>query len=498
MSSTTSDGPLMDAILRHDAERGGTTALEWGSTGCIRTLRYDELPGAIDRVARDLARLGPGPFAILAENGPDAVLADLALRDSTSFVPLPTFFSDAQLGHALVTARVEVVLTDDPVRVRRVLAGCLGLQVAAQIPIGALPGLTSLSLSYRFSKSPSVAPAWTAGTPVRMTFTSGTTGTPKGVRLTAHAEDLVSASLAVAMRALPGERHLCVHPFPVLLETVGGVYRSLRSGGTVVIRSAGETGVKDAAASDGGRLLAALAREQISVAILVPELLKDLVKEIERGREAPRHLRFLGVGGARVSVAVLERAARIGLPAFEGYGLTEACSVVCLNTEDEHQLGSVGRPLPHAEVTIAADGEVVVRGALFHGYHGEALPAPDETFMTGDFGDLDRDGFLHLQGRKSDVICTSYGRNVSARWLEQVLTDNTPFEYARVFGDGLPGPVAELYGPRDHATARRALEQIHETLPVYARIRSFSLIQTARAPRPDQPSHFLPSDHAEA
>ena len=83
---------------------------------------------------------------------------------------------------------------------------------------------------------------------------------------------------------------------------------------------------------DAARLLGTLSREQPNSLILVPELLQVLVVAAERGWQPPASLQFVAVGGAKVSRELLERADAAGIPVYEGYGLSECASVVCLNT----------------------------------------------------------------------------------------------------------------------------------------------------------------------
>ena len=85
----------------------------------------------------------------------------------------------------------------------------------------------------------------------------------------------------------------------------------------------------------------------------------------------PPSLKFVAVGGASVAVELLERAAAVGLPVYEGYGLSECASVVCLNTPAARRPGSVGRPLPHARVRVDADGQLMVSGVTMRGYLGD-------------------------------------------------------------------------------------------------------------------------------
>ncbi len=132
-------------------------------------------------------------------------------------------------------------------------------------------------------------------------------------------------------------------------------------------------------------VVGALQESEATTAILLPQLLQALVGAGEAGAVRFTRLRFLAVGGAPVAPRLLERARTLCLPVFEGYGLSECASVVALNGPGAERAGSVGRPLPHARVRIAADGEILVAGALFSGYLGDA-PFAEDYWPTGASG----------------------------------------------------------------------------------------------------------------
>jgi long-subunit acyl-CoA synthetase (AMP-forming) len=198
---------------------------------------------------------------------------------------------------------------------------------------------------------------------------------------------------------------------------------------------------------------------------------------------APRCLRFVAVGGARVSPALIERARALGLPVYEGYGLTECASVVALNTPEADRRGSVGQPLPHVGVRIAEDGEIAVSGTGFLGYVGQPFSEPE--FLTGDLGRLDADGFLHVEGRRKHVLITSFGRNVAPEWPEAELLAGAALAQAAVFGEGRPQLCAVLV-PAPAASDAAIAEQVgaaNARLPDYARIGQWVRAETPFAPQ---------------
>jgi long-chain acyl-CoA synthetase len=124
---------------------------------------------------------------------------------------------------------------------------------------------------------------------------------------------------------------------------------------------------------------------------------------------------------------------------LEGYGMTETCAAATLNTLKEVRVGSVGRPLPGTDAAIAADGEILLRGPhVFKGYHrNEAATAElmqDGWLHTGDLGEI-VDGYVHITGRKKDLIITSSGKNVSPEVLESALRESTWISQAIAAGD---------------------------------------------------------------
>jgi acyl-CoA synthetase (AMP-forming)/AMP-acid ligase II len=426
-------GADRDAVVLRDARRalGAAEALA----------RIDDLAAALDD-------LPPGPVGSRLDNGIDAVLLDLALRRcARAHVALPPFFTDAQAAAALAPA-VAVALPAAYAQGPALHGAGLGLQVLPRAPLP-VPRGTAL-----------------------VTCTSGSTGTPKGVCLDAALPEAVAASLVEAMLPLGVRRHLCVLPLGVLLETIGGVYAPLLAGGEVVVPALGELGHGGSGALDVARLVACLQQVQPDSLILVPQLLHALVAAAESGAALPRSLRMLAVGGARVPRRLLARAAALGLPVFQGYGLSECASVVCLERPGAQRAGSVGRVLPHTGLRVDADGELLVTGPRFLGYAG-CEPAPPGPYATGDLGRIDDGGFVHIEGRRKAMYITAWGRNVSPEWVESELTQHPRIAQALAWGEGRASAVALLV-PRSPDVSLPALEQavaeVNAGLPDYARV----------------------------
>lgn len=394
-----------------------------------------------------LAALPPGAVVSRLDNGLPAAVLDLALAAAgRPHIAVPPFFTEAQAGHAMQAA----------VAVARAGEGTSNATCVDAV---------------RLQPLPSTPPALPAGTAL-VTYTSGSTGTSRGVCLDRTLPESVAASLVAAMAPLDVRRHLCLLLLGVLLETIGGVYAPLLAGGEVRVPSLADVGHRGSAALAIDALLATLHRHQPESLIVVPQLLHALVAAAESGARLPTSLRMIAVGGARVPLSLLGRAAALRLPVYEGYGLSECASVVALNRPGAYRAGSVGRPLPHTAVRVADDGEVCVDGPRFLGYLGAASPPPG-PWRTGDLGEWDGDGYLHLRGRRKAMYVTAWGRNVSPEWIEGELSQHPLIETAFVVGESRVQAAAVVV-PRRPGTSRAALEravaEVNAGLPDYAQV----------------------------
>ncbi len=283
----------------------------------------------------------------------------------------------------------------------------------------------------------------------------------------------VCASLAERVAPAKVEKHLTLLPLTTLLENLTGLYVPLLTGACSRIPSLAELGFAGSSKLDPATLAQALLRWPTHSLVLVPELLRLLLALCSANpalAEQLAGLRFVAVGGGKVSPELISRARKLGLPVYEGYGLSECGSVVALNGPDGHSLGSVGQPLPHCRVSIAADGEILVEGAAMLGYLGSDEPTP-VLVATGDLGHLDDEGYLHITGRKKNVQITAFGRNFSPEWVEAEAQLCPAIARIVIFGDGQPANVA-LIQPLPGADAQLAqqIEQLNHRLPDYARI----------------------------
>ncbi|MGW6695847.1 AMP-dependent synthetase/ligase [Rhodococcus sp. NPDC054953] len=323
-----------------------------------------------------------------------------------------------------------------------------------------------------------------ADDPASLVYTSGTTGRPKGCVLThrnflSEVRGILAASIGDVAR--PGNRMLTFLPLAhVLARAVslamfeaGGTQAHWSNFGTIVgqfdrFRPNVILGVprvfekvRDAAAqqaSTGGALRARVFAFAESTAV-------EYSEAIDRGRPSML-LRFkhfvadrlvysklravLGgecwwaiSGGGALMPRLGHFFRGLGVPIYEGYGLTESTAAHCVNVPGAQRIGSVGQPLGGNAVRIASDGEIELRGGVVFGRYWRNETATvdvfdDGWFRTGDLGSLDEDGYLTITGRKKDLLITAGGKNVSPGPLEDRMRSHELVSQAVVVGDGRP------------------------------------------------------------
>ena len=217
---------------------------------------------------------------------------------------------------------------------------------------------------------------------------------------------------------------------------------------------------------------------------------------------------FLISAGSPLADETAEFFISAGIVVLEGYGLTETSGAVSFNMPDDYRIGSVGKPLPGVDVTIAEDGEIFVRGETImkcyvDGANEPARGVDDEGWLhTGDLGRFDGDGFLFLTGRKRELIVTSTGKHVVPEGIEQDLCEHPLVAHSVLAGEGRPWlaallaldpdgvldfvdrhdidgdrPVRELTGHRRLRQELQAhLDEVNRRRSSYDRVRTFAVL----------------------
>lgn len=305
-------------------------------------------------------------------------------------------------------------------------------------------------------------------------YTSGTTGSPKGVMLT-HA-NLISNALAshAAIPILPTDRFFSFLPLSHIFERTCGYYVPLFTGASVYFAQSAKTMIeeiklacptilvcvprvfervhekiiarfakrgflqrlfKHAMHTAQHRSNAGGFKDQL-LFLVYDTIIFKRVRSVFGGR-----LRFAVSGGASLSKHIAEFFDKLGILVLEGYGLTETSPVITCNRPDAYRFGSVGKVVDGAEIRLAEGNEIVVRGTgVMQGYYksesqtAEAIDT-NRWFHTGDLGRIDADGFLTIVGRQKEMIVLSNGKNVSPVPIEQALEESKYIKQAMVYAD---------------------------------------------------------------
>lgn len=510
---------LIDGLARH----GDRPALLSFRHGRALPLCYGDLALRIERAARWLKSRGIGrgqAVAIFAPNRPEWVVAWLAIvRAGAYAVPIdaqqPPESAVALLDHA----RPALLLTTT--------AGAAALATLR-------PAIEIVAFDAADDWPPPCADPRDIGVPAAagevaaLFFTSGTTGTPKGVPLT-HGNIAGNATALLEARLI-GSRDRVLLPLPLhhTYALTVGMLTPLATGAMVIL-PAGISGPELAAAAVEGRATTLLAVPRLCEALwdgvaagvaarghnaerLFGALLDASVavrratglrigRWLFRGVQARLggRLRLIGCGGARLAPALAWRLEGLGWRVLTGYGLTETSPLVTFNSLRHARIGSEGRPLRGVEISIDAavgtrQGEILVRGpGVFPGYwHDAAATAAaftaDGRFRTGDLGWIDPQGYLHVEGRSKELIVLADGKKMFPEDVERL------YGAAELIGEiallERNGRLAALIVPNEDAFRRRgalretallreSLEDVAARLPPYQRIVEYRVTRLA-------------------
>lgn len=470
---------LFESLARHAQQFPDREAIVTAQ----KTLSYADLQQRVTQLSLEFSHSKAQRLALWGSNTADWIVVDLAAQKAgMTVIPVPLFFTAAQVQHLLQDSQTDVLcVLNDSAEIPQVLQPVLGeIQLKAQATSAFFQG--QLFSVQQQDASPHV-PFRDVAHPVKVTYTSGSTGTPKGVCLSAATIQSITTALSQALQSSQLGRHLCLIPFATLLENIAGVYVSLNMGRTVVVGEVNQFGLMSNHQFDVTRFVHAVQKYQIESVILLPQMLKAIVEYLALNADVDlSSLKFIAVGGGKVSADLLKQSQQFNLPVYEGYGLSECASVVSLNVPEARKIGSVGRVLPHVQVKIAANGEVVVKGNAMLGYMHELQAGQTEVaeIHTGDAGYFDAEGYLYITGRIKQVIISSFGRNISPEWVEANSLSESEIQQIAIFGEAQPYLSAVIYAAAETSDAQlaTAIQRANTRMPDYAQIQ-----QWCRAPQ---------------
>ena len=220
---------------------------------------------------------------------------------------------------------------------------------------------------------------------------------------------------------------------------------------------------------------------------LADRLVYSKVKERFGGR-----LRLGISGGAPLAKEIAEFFHALDLLILEGWGLTECTTAATVNRPNRYRFGTIGPPMPGQEVTVADDGELLIRGeTVFAGYLKDdpatrEVLGDDGWLRSGDLGEIDDDGFVRITGRKKDLLVTAGGKNVAPQNLENALKQSRYVSQAVIVGDRRPYVAAlvtldpESTAGMDDGAARdrvqEAVDEVNRDLSRFEQIKRFAIL----------------------
>jgi long-chain acyl-CoA synthetase len=510
---------LAQAFLRTARVHGERVAVR--TRGDEVTLTWAELRDRVTALAGGLAALGVGrgdAVALMMGNRPEFHLADLAamVLGATPFSIYETYTPE-QIRHLVsdAGARVAIIERRHLEAVAQARTELPGLEHVILVDGDAEPGTLALADVEASEPGFDIEAAVRAVEPgdlLTLIYTSGTTGPPKGVQLThgnilsairsyseiiefpegsrviswlpaAHiaernAHHYIPLTFGFTITCCPNPREIVAflpEVRPNWFFAVPRIWEKMKSGLEAMLAHAPEE-QRDAARAALDAALRKVRLEQAGEP--VPEELERAVAEAdERLFSGLRHqlgldeIISVNVGAAPTPREVLEFFHAIGIPLAELWGMSETCGAGAVNPPERIRIGTVGPPAPGAEVRLADDGEVLVRGELVMAGGYRNMPEatretidPDGWLHTGDIGELDDAGYLRIVDRKKELIISAGGKNMSPANIEAELKTASPLiGQAAAIGDGRPYNTALIVLDADYAPQWANAQGISDT-----------------------------------
>ena len=491
--------------------------------------------------ARGLLRLGVRSgerVVLMAPNSLDWAIMDFAILSIGAItVPLYPTFSPREIHYVLGDSGAGLILLESAREWRHIQSWGVpsdrillrDANAAQEVGLGHWGALEGEDASLRDVELEERLTALQRQQTATIVYTSGTTGWPKGVMLS-HGNILSNIEGFVPLVPLhAGQRLLSILPLSHIFERGTGHFGAYLLGLEVAYAERPDTVLRD------------METAHPDIVVAVPRVFQLLYSRVRRniedrpgllgrflrrgagldpqGRPAARwqrsltrrllirnlrkklggRLRFFVSGGAPLDAEIARFFIELGLPVIEGYGMTEASPVIAANPLEAIRPGTVGRFLPNLEGRIAADGEILVRGpSIMQGYWNNESATREALvngwLHTGDVGNLDSDGYLHISDRKKDLIVNSAGENIPPQKIEMRLMAQALIDQAVVFGDRMPYLVALIFPNRellkaraaahaDDAATRKVIHTVISTaladLPPHEQVRRFALLPEA-------------------
>lgn len=462
------------------------------------------------RMATALQALGCAPgdrVALLAKNCAEWIIADLAIMlAGLVSVPLYPLQSAESIDYVLRHSQCKAIFLgklDEPAKLAPGIPAEV-LRIAMPYPtIEANHGWHALLTAHQPLRD---GHTQLPDELLSILYTSGTTGQPKGVMLSAKAFAIAGGRSVKELQITEQDQYFSYLPLSHAAERFLVEMTALYSGGRIAFVESLETFANDlrhvrpTVFFSVPRLwtrfqqgvLEKLPQPKLARLLGIPLLGGLVARKIRKGLGLDR-ARILVSGAAAIPRALLDWYQSIGITICEGYGMTEHLAYGCFNRPGQVRFGTVGRPMPGNELRIAENGEILLRcPSLMLGYYQDpektAETITDGWLHTGDKGEVDAAGYLKITGRVKDIFKTSKGKYIAPAPIEGEIAKNLWVEQVCLMGSNLDQPLALIElspAAREHAREQVAadlaqtLQQLNAQLEAHERLSHFVLVSEA-------------------
>lgn len=439
--------------------------LRYKKEGQYHSITYKEFWDAINEFAVGLRECGVkagDKVGILSANCPQWAISDYAIMSiGAVVVPIYHTLPASQVEFILHNADVSCVLVQDALQFQKLNADwAQHLHLVVQFEnenadkndrVLSFSEVCAIGSQQKGGGSPPDIHAISPDQIATIVHTSGTSGTPKGVMLShSNIVSNIKSSLSF-LPVQPSDIGLSYLPLSHIFERTVGQFAVLSSGAAIAYAESIEAIQQN------------LQEVKPTVFCTVPRLLEKVYakirQQVERLPRAVRNSRLIGwliqrklrkglggrikfivSGGAGLAADIASFFTKAGLPVYEGYGMTEASPVICANPWRQARPGTVGKPIPGVELSIDADGELLVRGPnVMQGYYKAPAETaktitPEGWLRTGDIVKIE-EGYVKIVERKKNIMVLATGKNVAPWPIENSITLSPYIAEAMLVGD---------------------------------------------------------------
>ena len=469
MGTITSEWPLpMEMFARRAREKADQVYLRQPIDRVYNEITWAEAYDQTRRLASGLLSLGLQPgdkVAILSENCAEWFISDFAIT-MAGLISVPIYFTAGEktiryvLEHSEAKAIIVGKLTNYQAAQQAIEDDFLTIGMPYDT-LSCKQELTQLVAdSEPLPESAMASPD--LGDMFSITYTSGSTGNPKGVVLTFKNIVYGGSSTANLMEGNHEERVISYLPLAHITERSLIEYASLYAGAQVTFVESLQTFVDDLKSARAtfflsvprlwmkfqSGVLAKMPQKKLNRLLKIP-VVNSMVRRKIKEQLGLSYVRNCGSGSAPISPAILDWYHRLGIEISEGWGMTELTGMATTQFPFRpDKIGTIGRAMDGLEVKTSEQGEIQVRGdAVFKEYYKNpevtSETFTDDGFMrTGDKAEMDEEGYLRITGRVKDLFKSGKGKYVAPVPIESKLAVNQLIEQLCVMGSGLPQPVA--------------------------------------------------------